>query len=174
MVFYVLTGRKGEGKTFLVKNLANQLKKEGLKVKGLITLGQEEKIFVSLADNQQVSLWQDDDKLEVEIGQFKFSKRAFEFARKIIGSISNSDVVIIDEIAWLEAEKKGLYQGVKNYLKNSENHKNIAIFVVRHQIVERIEDLFGITISKVWTVKKGSNESILLELKETCLREGGL
>ncbi|MCE7741889.1 MAG: hypothetical protein GOP50_05480 [Candidatus Heimdallarchaeota archaeon] len=167
MPFFVITGRKGEGKSFLAEKLSKQLIIEGYEVRGIITRGQEEKIFVNIDTNEEEILWKEGDILEEEIGDFKFSKRALAFARKTISEIESADIVIIDEIAWLESEKRGLYEGINQFLKKEKKLKEMnVIFVVRHQIVEKMNELFEIEISKIWYLKRTEFDKILNEIIE--------
>ncbi len=173
MPFFVVTGRKGEGKSFLVEKLAEQLIKEGYQVSGIISKGQKVKKFVNVRTNKEEVFWKEGDELEAEIGDFKFSKRALDFARKTIREIETADTVIIDEIAWLESKKKGLYEGIKQFLENKKIPGMKVVFVVRHQIVEKIEELFNVKINQIWFLKREEFDKTILDLKEG-LREGGL
>jgi len=167
MPFFVVTGGKGEGKSFLVEKLSKQLSMKGFKVKGIITKGQQEKTFVNIDTTEEEVLWKDGDILEEEIGDFKLSKRSLTFARKTISEIESADTVIIDEIAWLESERKGLFEGVKQFLENERKQEDmIVIIVVRHQIVEELENIFGIKIQKIWYLERNKFDTILEEIEE--------
>ncbi len=169
MQVFILTGKKGEGKTFLVEELAKILSKEGLKVKGIISRGQQYKTFINLETKEQEAFWKEGDIIEEQIGDYKLSVRALTFARESIAKIRTADMLIIDEIAWLESDKKGMFEGIKKFLENiKETNVKVVLFVVRHQIVDQIEKLFELKISRIWKLERSNHDSILKQLIQEC------
>ena len=163
----VITGKKGEGKTYLVDRLAEKLLEKGLSVEGLVTRGQEKKIFVDVRTKKEEVFWKEGDLLAEEIGQYKISERALTFAYETIEKSVSGQIIIIDEIGWLEAEKRGLFEAVKKLVtRKNQSGYYIIILVVRRQIVEKIPDLFGINIQKILVHEKKNYEANIAEIIE--------
>ncbi len=170
MPFFIVTGKKGEGKTYLVEKFSELILKEGLSVGGFITKGQENRSFVDLKTRKEETFWKKGDTLKEEIGNFKISKRALSFVEEVLDKIGNEDLIVIDEIGWLEAEKKCLHEIIVAFLdrENREIEKNV-ILVVRRQIVEKITDLYGVKIQQIWFYERQKHQQILSDMYRTMI-----
>ncbi len=147
---YIITGGIDEGKTRKIEAIYRQMKKGDGWVSRKIFLNEEfvgyeivklstgEKLPLAYKKEYIPSGW---DEI-YSIGPFSFSKRAFEFAGKIIDEIieKNINPVFIDEIGPLELQGKGFCPMLEKILKTQ---KDIYI-VVRSHCVDDVVNNFEI------------------------------
>ena len=168
MFFFIITGQKGEGKTYLLEKLAELLKQNEFSVGGIVTRGQEEKKFVDINTKKEESFWKDSDQLAEQIGNYKISKRALSFAEKVIEGITQEEYCFIDEMGWLEADKKGLYRVIKKLLDREKDNPNLKIIaIVRRQVIEKIKKLCEIEVERIWFYERKEYDRTLPEIYKT-------
>ena len=143
---HIITGAIDEGKTRKVEAIYRQMKKGDGWVSGKIFLNEEfigyeiqrlstnEKLPLAYKKEYVPSGW---DEIYA-IGPFYFSKRAFEFAGKIIDEIieENINPVFIDEIGPLELQGKGFCPMLEKILKTP---KDVYIVVRSHCVNDAIK-----------------------------------
>jgi nucleoside-triphosphatase THEP1 len=157
MVF-IITGGIDEGKTREIGAIYRQIKKGDGWVSGKIFLNEEfigyeiqrlstnEKLPLAYKKEYVPSGW---DEICAR-GPFCFSKRAFEFAGKIIDEIieKNINPVFIDEIGPLELQGKGFYPLLEKILKTPKD----VYIVVRSHCIEDVIKRFNIRGYKILTI----------------------
>jgi nucleoside-triphosphatase THEP1 len=149
-MIYIITGGIDEGKTRGLEAIYRQMKKGDGWTSRKVFLNEE---FVGyeilrLSTNEKLPLaykkkyvppgW---DEI-YSIGPFCFSKRAFEFAGKIIDEIIDKNInpVFIDEIGPLELQGKGFCPMLEKILKTQKD----VYIVVRSHCVEAVINRFEI------------------------------
>jgi nucleoside-triphosphatase THEP1 len=157
MVF-IITGGIDEGKTRKIQAIYRQMKKGDGWVSRKIFLNEEFVGYeiVKLSTGEKLPLAYKKENVPpgwdeiYSIGPFSFSKRAFEFAGKIIDEIikKNINPVFIDEIGPLELQGKGFCPMLGKILKTQ---KDIYI-VVRSHCVEDVIKRFNIQGYKILTI----------------------
>ena len=147
---HIITGAIDEGKTRKVEAIYRQMKKGDGWVSGKIFLNEEfigyeiqrlstnEKLPLAYKKEYVPSGW---DEI-CALGPFCFSKRAFEFAGKIIDEIieENINPVFIDEIGPLELQGKGFCPMLEKILKTQKD----IYMVVRSHCVDAVINGFAI------------------------------
>lgn len=149
-MIFVVTGKRGIGKTTLVEKLIKEVEKEGIKVGGVITAGQEERYFISVKDKKQMPFFNDDDAKTVSVGKFSISHNALKFASKEIKS-SISEVIFIDEIGKLEANCEGLYTETKALI--DKQTKSVFVLVIREDNMDQILHCLDLDKRRVRIIK---------------------
>ena len=152
---YIITGGIDEGKTREIEAIYRQLKKGDGWVSRKIFLNEEfigyeiqrlstnEKLPLAYKKEYVPSGW---DEIYA-IGPFRFSRRAFEFAGKIIDEIieKNINPVFIDEIGPLELQGKGFCPMLEKILKIQRD----VYIVVRRHCVDDVVNRFEIKNYKI-------------------------
>lgn len=92
-----------------------------------------------------------------KIGKYNFSRRAFNVANQVIeqGIRENYDYVVIDELGFLELDKKGFYRSWQLALLAIENQQftNQLILVIRDNLLSnfaRSMNNFDVTVVENW------------------------
>lgn len=147
---HIITGGIDEGKTRKIETIYRQMKKGDGWVSRKIFLNEE---FIGyeilrLSTNEKLPLAYKKEYLPsgwdeiYAIGLFRFSRRAFEFAGKIIDEIieKNINPVFIDEIGPLELQGKGFCPMLERILKTQKD----VYIVVRSHCVEAVVNRFEI------------------------------
>ena len=157
-MIYIITGGIDEGKTREIEAIYRRMKKGDGWISGKVFLNEEfggyeiqrlstkEKMPLAYKKEYVPPGW---DEI-YSMGPFRFSKRAFEFAGKIIDEIieKNINPVFIDEIGPLELQGKGFCPMLEKILKTQ---KDIYI-VVRSHCVEDVIKGFNIQDHKILTI----------------------
>jgi nucleoside-triphosphatase THEP1 len=157
-MIYIITGGIDEGKTREIEAIYRRMKKGDGWISGKVFLNEEfggyeiqrlstkEKMPLAYKKEYVPPGW---DEI-YSIGLFRFSKRAFEFAGKIIDEIIDKNInpVFIDEIGPLELQGKGFCPMLGKILKTQ---KDIYI-VVRSHCVEDVIKRFHIQGYKILTI----------------------
>lgn len=107
--------------------------------------------LVRLSSNEKVSLaikteYMSGDFDEIYCrGPFHFSRKAFEWAEKVIDEILKKEItpIFIDEIGPLELQDQGFCDVLKKVLNDGKYSKDIYI-VVRSRCVREVMEKFGI------------------------------
>jgi len=157
-MIYIITGGIDEGKTRKIEAIYREMKKGDGWVSRKIFLNEEfvgyeivklstgEKLPLAYKKGYGPSVW---DEIYT-IGPFSFSKRAFEFAGKIIDEIIKKKInpVFIDEIGPLELQGKGFCPLLERILKTQKD----VYIVVRTHCVEDVIKRFNIQGYKILTI----------------------
>lgn len=146
---YILTGPIHSGKTSYLEKFIQQ------RSNAFGVLSPEingKRVFVDISTKETFAMEAEDERSEVlEIGKFRFSKKAFEKAAAIIdqASLQPAGWLIIDEIGPLELKGEGFFQTLNNVLRTTTRLK--IIIVVREQLVENVVQKFAMSNYRVIT-----------------------
>ena len=160
----VLTGPTKIGKSTLLEKIYLALKEE-FSIGGVITLGQEERIFIDLRTGNKRSFSENDEEQGITIGDYLISDKAIDFASNAIMESKDKEIIIIDEIGILESEKKCLYEPVKTLLNSIDNAGDKFILLcVRERVLPQIIALYKLKIDDLWRISHQPDEEILDQL----------
>ena len=141
MRFFVITGRRHIGKTTFVESLVEELN-ESFLIGGILTIGEKEKSFVNLLNNEVCSYYQADEPVKEQIGEYLISEKAIRFAEEAVRTASDSEIIIIDEFGRLEREKRGLFSVINDLVKQiREKKETILIMITQIDVVNKAKEL---------------------------------
>lgn len=153
--YFILTGKKGSGKTTSLFNFVKNCEK---KCSGILTLTKgNERYFYSIDDEKEIIATTDkNSELQyLNIGKFYFLKKAFDFANSkiLLSNKKENDFLIIDEAGFLELENKGFHKSLQFLLNpNNLNTENIII-VVRDFLVENVISHYSLNKNNLNIIK---------------------
>lgn len=138
-MIFILTGPVHSGKTTLLKKMTQKLKQGELKIEGFLSESQwrgEEIIgydLLDLSDQKSHPFIRKTGKKDWEKkGPYYFIPETLALAKQIIGSASNTDICVIDEVGPLELSGKGLWTALEEALRI---HSASLLLVVRISIL---------------------------------------
>ena len=153
MKIYILKGAIGSGKT---TSLLNYCKGKNT-VGGILSpVIKGKRHFVDIRSNEMKLMESSEDETEtLNIGRYKFSLKAFEWANQILINCVNKnyETIVIDEIGPLELQGKGFATTLKLFL-NNEDIKSDLLLVVRESLVNDVLNYFGIKKENVFYFEK--------------------
>jgi nucleoside-triphosphatase THEP1 len=140
-VIFILTGPVHSGKTTLLKNFNQQMRRKELKIDGFLSESQwkdQEILGYDLLDLTEEKshpfIRRSGEKNWDKIGPFYFIPETLALAKKIIRRAQNADICVIDEVGPLELTGKGLWTELKKSLSRTPPHH---LLVVRVSILEK-------------------------------------
>jgi len=145
----IITGNKHSGKTTFLLNKIQELRKEGVKVLGLISRGtfvdnKRHSFYIQDVETKEEQLLMSSDIIEnaEKIGRFYIQQTAFDWGIKLLQKAINSDnkIIVLDEIGRFELENKG-WSNILSELINSEKE---LYWVVRKEWVNKVIEKFEI------------------------------
>jgi nucleoside-triphosphatase len=137
MAIIILTGAPGVGKTTVVMDIAHKLKERGIKVGGIIS--REVRIndvrtgfeFIDLVTNDK-DLLASGTENGPRVGKYFVNLSGCRFAAsRLINALTNSDIIICDEIGPMELKSMEFIDAARNLLMSDKN-----VIVVVHQKLE--------------------------------------
>jgi nucleoside-triphosphatase len=143
MKVYILKGAVGSGKTTYLVTYCKGKKNIGGILSPVI---KGRRHFLNISSNEMKLMESSEEEIEtLNIGRYKFSAKAFEWANKIlIGCMNkNYETIIIDEIGPLELQGKGFAETLKFFLIHNEI-KSDLLLVIRENLVNEVLQYFGI------------------------------
>lgn len=160
----LITGQQNSGKSTLCKNIVDHFSKSGIKISGILSELEKEDdklsaiYAIDIQTNEKILLAQyfpgwDKNKPE---RKWKFHKNVFEWGNSVLKKSVPTDLLIIDELGYIEfEEKKGWTQ---SFMILNGNCYKCAIIVVRPECVDLAKKIFNIkyqiNIDNVYHVKK--------------------
>jgi nucleoside-triphosphatase THEP1 len=143
MKIYVLKGAIGSGKTTYLLNYCKGKKAIG----GILSPVIDGKRYFLNIENKETKLMEaaEDETEILNIGKYKFSSDAFEWANKILMDCVNEnyETIIIDEIGPLELQGKGFAAALKFILSHTKI-KSDLLLIVRENLVSDVLNYFEI------------------------------
>src|ERR687891_48680 len=132
MAIIILTGAPGVVKTTVVMDIAHKLKEGGIKVGGIISrevrTGFE---FIDLVTNDK-DLLASVTENGPRVGKYFVNLSRCRFAAsRLINALTNSDIIICDEIGPMELKSMEFIDAARNLLMSDKN-----VIVVVHQKLE--------------------------------------
>ena len=158
---FIITGSIRGGKTTYTKKLIDLLRRNNLKIGGIlserllegnITTGYNI-VNVETGDREDF-LRETGEASEERIGRFTISNKGLEEGNRVLRSLAENDnyLVIIDEVGLLEINGKGWSESIGNLLENSSNN-----------ILMTVRDLYVEEVRKKWELR----EAVVFNITET-------
>jgi nucleoside-triphosphatase THEP1 len=134
----LLTGEIKTGKSTSLKNWVSNRKS----VEGIIQIAEDnERFILNVKNGEQKKLTSDNDFDIIRIGNYKFSKSAFNWSKKILSDIKVQfpEWIVIDEFGKLELEREGLEPEITNLIDRIKYSANCRIIIiVRENLLDRV------------------------------------
>jgi molybdopterin-guanine dinucleotide biosynthesis protein A len=143
---FILRGEVGAGKTRAGERLAMGLKKQGVKVGGIISpriLDGDETVGYTVYDlaSGEQRLFADTRPPGIAVGKFFISPEGLAFARNAIErAAAKAHVVFLDEVGRLELDGRGLATAVRTLLDSSA----VPVLLVRQSFIPAVLRAFSI------------------------------
>ena len=162
---FIITGKAAAGKTTYVRNLIGFLRKNNIKTYGIIS----EKVItgtvttgydlVNIQTGEKRAFLRLDEECGTnKIGKYTICEEGFTMGTKILGSVNNKGLVIIDEVGLLEVDGGGWAESI-NKLTNSAG--NNVLLVVRDVFADAVINKFDMA------------EAVIFRIKQISFREAG-
>jgi nucleoside-triphosphatase THEP1 len=145
---YILTGKIHSGKTTRLQILCTTLKKEKIKINGVLSraffISEKHSGYdgVNLKTEESFPLLRREGKPNWErIGPYFFIPEGLEKAKKAILDFKESDITVIDEIGPKELENKGFWPELSFVL----GHFQKTLVVIRESLISEFTKKFKVT-----------------------------
>lgn len=154
----IITGKKGEGKTTFLLEMVNNFKEKKAETAGILQLGFWENNkrhhfdIIDIKTNQRMELCNIvDNENQQKFGSFYFNNNAFDFGKKALSteSVTNANIVFIDEVGMLEIQDKGWAESVTNLL---ESFQKTIVLAVREDFVMAVTEKWQLKNAKVCNI----------------------
>jgi len=175
----IITGNKGAGKSTLIKNLVTALRQEGYSIRGILSPGfyQGENKVAILVENQtngdtrQLAIHDPGWDTEWPAREWRFDPEILKWGDEVLASIQTTcNVLVVDEIGYLELEKGAGWQSVFALLQR--NLFTQAILVVRRSLLplalKRWEHADVVSMQEI-----GDNEAWIEKFKQSLRMQTG-
>jgi len=144
----LLTGETGSGKTTVVINLLAELNKLGIKTSGILSPARIENgrktgiyaLEIATGVKELLAIHQPGWDVENPVREWKMDPEVLKWGNNVIRNSAPTDVLIIDELGFLEFEKNLGWVSAFNTLDKGE-YKS-AIIVVRKGLLEKALEKF--------------------------------
>lgn len=144
-IIYIISGETRSGKTTYLKKIIAHLReqKPNIKINGIVAHGIDRAgerygfNIENLTTGEQEFLCSQESITDAErMGRFYFSKKGTNFGNKALtNNIEQTDLLVIDEIGYLELKGKGWFESIELAMKNPNLN---MIWVVRKRILEEV------------------------------------
>lgn len=169
---YIISGKKGEGKTRFIKELIEYFKENKLSFGGIISEKQvqnEDCVAYEIVDVESEHKAQFLVKGDIEgcekIMKFSILSEGLEFGNAIIkAAIENKNIIIIDEVGLMELQNRGWYQSIGN-IKKLQN--KIFIITARDIFVDELIEKFQWKSSRIINISNSKPEILAKDIVES-------
>lgn len=165
----VITGERGVGKSTFLEELSLNFLPE-YSIGGVITLGQEQRKFLDVRTREEIPFWVEEEVLVEQIGNFKISEKALDFANSRIKEAMHSEIIFIDELGRLEAERKALFSSVKTLIHSISNSSKILILVIRKEFVIKMQKLLDFKLNFLYNFEREKKVEIAENINKKVLK----
>jgi nucleoside-triphosphatase THEP1 len=150
---FIISGKKGEGKTSLAGQLAGMLRENTYRVGGILTervMVKGKTVGYDLIDIESMKRVKflrtsRNDKME-KIGSYSIFPAALDLGRKILCGRSTGTITVIDEVGRLELNKGGWADCLSLLLKRNEG---IIILTARDTFLEKVINKWNLSNYRV-------------------------
>ncbi|MDD3877198.1 MAG: nucleoside-triphosphatase [Bacteroidales bacterium] len=175
----IIKGIEKEGKSSFVKEIANKLSLENIKLGGIISPCVYENNMhsgydiIDVASNKKAALSRIRGGEDMpNVGNYFFNKEGIEFGKEAlrIQNLKQAEIVFVDEIGPWELKNQGWANSVNQLTILFEKP---MIWVVRESIVEKVINNWSLKNTKIFDIKETKVETVctyvlsLLNKKET-------
>ncbi len=171
----IITGEIGAGKTTFLQNLVQELKEEGISVKGIFskrlmengaTTGYE---IVNIASNKSYPFLGVEKKdFANKIGKYFIDSKGLKQAKKTLRDIDLSEVIIVDEIGKLELRGDGWADEL--HLLTQKNAA-VLLFSVRKEVVNEVKEKWNLIPVAIFEINETTSltkkQEIINYIKQT-------
>jgi len=165
---HLITGKVQGGKTTLLSQLVERLKKDKLKITGFLSHGSFNEgqrsgfTLVDLEHGKQIPLATTEEKPGwLNFRRFFFNPEAFKEGEQWIhnGLSQHPDLVVIDEVGPMELERQGWWNILKHLVKRYDIPQ---LWIVRDQILPEIAEKWNVPEENIFRVDS-SDQTELME-----------
>jgi len=163
----IITGNIGQGKTTLLKEIVDLLKQKEIRTGGIISpriFNDNILIGYNLIDagNNDQTLFSrtSGDESMIRAGKYYFYNEGFEFGKRALAIENNkeSQVIVIDEVGFLELDNKGWAFCLNTLIRHPD--KSI-ILVVRNSLVDNVIKKWSISEPLIIETEHDKSKNIL-------------
>jgi nucleoside-triphosphatase THEP1 len=141
-----LIGERGCGKTSFILDLVEAFQKSGVAMAGIVSIGifeQGEKVAIEVVDlmsgeSRLLARIQKEVETDLRFGDWSFFPETFEWANQQLGSISQTDLLILDEIGPLELDQGSGFQDGLSLFEKGNFH--LGILTARPKCVVALQN----------------------------------
>lgn len=174
-MIFILTGPVHSGKTTLLKNINQELRRKELKTDGFLSESrwEDQEILgydlLDLSGEKSYPFIRKSGEMNWDrIGPFYFIPETLDLAKQIIKRAQNSDMCVIDEVGPLELTGKGFWTELQASLSSIRPHH---LLVVRVSILEKFLTRINRKDVKVFDVQdEQTSDEMLRSLSSEQLR----
>jgi len=154
---FFLTGRPGVGKTTVLLRIVEKLRKEGLKVGGLISREVREDgsrvgfKIIDLDDGREGWLAHVRQTVGPRVGKYRVCMKDLESVgvNAILKAIREADIIVIDEVGPMELFSQPFRKALAKSLKSEKTILGTIHYRVRAPIINEINEREDVTIIEV-------------------------
>lgn len=165
---YILTGRKGIGKTTLLAKLVQDFTNKNVTIGGILSPAVYQDLsrigydVVNIKTNEKKILCRNDIKTEgVKLGDFTFSEEGVLFGNEAVPKAADCNLIVIDEVGPLELNGKGWAPSLDMIINNSAFP---LLLVVRENILEKTQKHWNFIPDSIWNLNNTKSEQILSDM----------
>ena len=176
----IISGKKGEGKTSIIRQIIDRFRIAGITLCGLYSPGlyaDTRKIGISVMDiatgrRMQLAYYDPGWDPEMPVREWRFNDEAIAWGDRVLAQCmerASGDVLIIDEIGYLELEKQ---KGWESVFRLTDKAPFLKIYiVVRENLLvlaqERWQNAHTIAITHIDNIDRWISQEveIIMELK---------
>ena len=165
----IISGKKDVGKSILCANLIKELRVQDLSVAGIISPGKyidKKKVGISAknistGDVIELATYSPGWDHENSDREWKINSKAIPWGNEVLKSIDSCEVLVIDEIGFLELEKNSGWKQVFQVV--SESSFKISFIVVRSELISTaLAHWVNANVIKI--INKGQSEEVLASI----------
>ncbi len=154
----IITGEKNSGKSSKADEIVKFLQKSGKNVQGIISIGifsgndktGYNAVDISTGKTFQLASVLSGEKFRLQQGKYYFNQDVFNLLNETLNRESTGDIIILDEVGYLELNEEGFYSSIENFLKK---FKGKIILIVRESLLENTIDKFKIDPKEIELIK---------------------
>jgi len=166
----IITGNGDVGKSSLCDVLFKSLSVKGFKCGGIITLRDKEKnLFVhDLKTGKKIQLASVNNTFNgPSVGRYFFNNAGIDFGNKAIKRGIKEPILFVDEIGYLELDKKGFYKIIeflnKGIIQNS-------LMVVRSRLLDQFKKKLKVKTT-IFEVTKNNHKLVINRIERILIKE---
>ncbi len=168
---FILTGGINQGKTSLTRQVIERLQKEGLTVRGFVSLGNTNdsnrnayKVKDIQSGEEEQLCSSEPDKTKLHVGRYYFDKKGIEKGCSIItDSITKPiDLLVIDELGPMEMNDRGWAPAIENAI---EANCCAQFWIIRKRLVKPFMRKWNVGDITLFDLEEDSPEKIAIEIE---------
>lgn len=166
-----VTGRPGIGKTTVILNAIDELKKRGYVLGGMVTREAREKgtrtgfEIINVNKGQKGWLAHTNQSNGPQVGKYRVNLTDLDQigVRAIKEAIETADIVVIDEIGPMELFSSSFKQAVKDVLDSSKAALGVIHYRTREPLIDSVRKRSDAEIIEVTTANRDSIHNVIIQ-----------